>query len=277
MAGQFEGLVAWITGGGSGIGRALARELASRGARVAVSGRRQERLDEVVAELDAAGHHALAVPLDVTDDEAVQRAVDKVVGTFGRMDIAVANAGVGVTGWFTKLTDAEWRRQLDVNVLGAVSTARWAVPRLQAHDGRMVFVASVAGFLTTPRSIAYSASKAAVRMIGLGLAAELHGTGVTVTTIHPGFVQSEIARVDNQGRLHADKPDPRPQKFMWPTDKAARVMADAIYKRKREFVFTGHGKVGAFVGQHMPGMVYFATTRKAGGKSKGQPKESPTK
>ena len=262
MAGQFEGLVAWVTGGGSGIGRALALELASRGARVAVSGRREERLDEVVTELDAAGHHALAVPLDVTDDEAVRRAVDKVVGTFGRMDVAVANAGVGVTGWFTKLTDAEWRRQLDVNVLGAVSTARWAIPRLQAHDGRMVFIASVAGFLTAPKSIAYSASKAAVRMIGLGLAAELHGTGVTVTTIHPGFVESEIARVDNQGRLHAHKPDPRPQKLMWPTDKAARVMADAIHKRKREFVFTGHGKVGAFVGQHLPGLVHFATTRK---------------
>ncbi|TNF26945.1 MAG: SDR family oxidoreductase [Deltaproteobacteria bacterium] len=259
--GRFDGKVAWITGGGSGIGKALALELAREGADVAVSGRRLERLAEVAEEIRGLGRRALAVPCDVTDEEAVAEAVAGLVSELGHLDVAVANAGYGVTGRFENLTAADWRRQLEVNVVGTAVTLRAALPYLRETRGRAVIVASVTGMIALPTQGPYCASKFAVRAMGLSLSAELHGTGVSCTTIHPGFVESDINKVDNRGVFHAERKDKRPKKLMWPADRAARVMARAIHKRKREFVFTLHGKVGGWLGRHAPGLVHFATTR----------------
>lgn len=261
MARRFDNQVVWITGGGSGIGRALALAFADEGAAVAVSGRRDDRLEQVVEEIESREAKGLAVRCDVTDEASVAEAVQRVVRALGGLDVAVANAGFSVAGRIEKLSAADWRRQLDVNVIGVAMTARYALPPLRERRGRMVLIGSVASMLPTPGMGAYSASKYAVRAIGQTLAVELHGTGVTCTTIHPGYIESEIAQVDNQGRFDASREDRRPKNLMWPADKAARVMVDAIAKRKREYVFTGHGKVGAFAGRHMPGLVHFGMTR----------------
>ncbi|MEM7137113.1 MAG: SDR family NAD(P)-dependent oxidoreductase [Myxococcota bacterium] len=261
MKKQFEDQVVWITGGGSGIGRSLALAFADAGARVAVSGRRKERLDLVVAEIEGRGGRASAVPCDVTDEESVRAAVDRVLADFGRLDVAVANAGFSVAGKIEKLSAADWRRQFDVNVVGAAMTARYAIPALRETRGRLALVASVASMLVSPGIGAYSASKYAVRAIGQTLSVELHGSGVTCTTIHPGFIESEIAQVDNEGVFDASREDTRPKKLMWPSDKAAKVMLDAIAARKREYTFTTHGKVGAFFGRHAPGLLHFGFTR----------------
>ncbi|MDH3200212.1 MAG: SDR family NAD(P)-dependent oxidoreductase [Myxococcales bacterium] len=261
MAKRFENQVVWITGGGSGIGRALALAFAEEGATVAVSGRRRERLELVVTEIVGNGGKALAVPCDVTDEASIERAVRQVVETLGRLDVTVANAGFSVAGKIAKLSAEDWRRQLDVNVIGLAMTARYSIPHLMEHSGRLVLVGSVASMLATPGVGAYSASKYAVRAIGQTLAVELHGTGVSCTTIHPGFIESEIAQVDNRGVFDASREDTRPQKLMWPADRAAKAMIDAIAARKREHTFTGHGKVGAFVGRHLPGLVHLGLTR----------------
>jgi len=265
--GRFDGKIVWVTGGGSGIGRAVALEFARQGAEVAVSGRRVERLDEVVAEIGALGRRGLAVPCDVTDEDDVARAVARVVDAFGRLDVAVANAGFGVSGRFERLSAADWRRQFDVNVVGAAVTLKAALPHLRATRGRAAVVASVAGMIALPTMGPYCASKFAVRALGLSLAAELHGTGVSCTTLHPGFVESEINQVDNRGHLDASRPDRRPAKLMWPADKAARVIVKAIHARKREYVFTWHGKLGAWLGRHAPALVHFAATRQGARKN----------
>lgn len=261
MARRFEGKVVWITGGGSGIGKALALAFAKEGAAVAVSGRREDRLQEVVDEIAAQGGSGVAVRCDVTDEASVAEAVQKVVRALGGLDVAVANAGFSVAGRVEKLSAADWRRQLDVNVIGVAMTARYAIPHLRQRNGRLVLIGSVSSMLVAPGFGAYSASKYAVRAIGQALSAELHGSGVTCTTIHPGYIESEIAQVDNQGRFDAQREDKRPKNLMWPADRAARVMVDAVAKRKREYTFTGHGKVGAFAGRHMPGLVHFGVTR----------------
>jgi NAD(P)-dependent dehydrogenase (short-subunit alcohol dehydrogenase family) len=253
---QFQGKVVWITGASAGIGRELAREFARRGADVAVSARRVDRLAEVVGEIEATGRRAFAVACDVTQDEAVRAAVDEVLRRFGRLDVAVANAGFGVTGRLEHLGDADLRRQFDTNVFGAMSAARHALPALRQTRGRLALVGSVAGFLASPKVGAYNASKFAVRALGLTLQQELYGTGVSCTLLHPGFVASEIAQVDNAGQYDASRRDTRPRKLMWPADRAARVMVSAVHARKREFVFTGHGRFGAFLGKHFPGLVY---------------------
>jgi NAD(P)-dependent dehydrogenase (short-subunit alcohol dehydrogenase family) len=257
---RFEGRVAWITGASAGIGRELARVLAEQGARVAVSARRAERLDALVEEIVDRGGEALAVPCDVTDEDAVERAADAVVAHFGRLDIAVANAGFGVTGRLETLSAADWRRQLDVNVVGLAITARHALPHLRATGGRLGLVGSVAGLVPAPGAAPYAASKAAVRSIGQSLAVELHGSGVSCTTILPGFVESEIGQVDRLGVFRPEFEDRRPKWLFWPTRRAALAMARGIHRRRRELVFTGHGRIGAFLGRHWPGLVHAALT-----------------
>ena len=261
MAQRFDNQVVWITGGGSGIGRALALAFADEGATVAVSGRREDRLQRVVQELEKRGAKGLAVRCDVTDEASVAEAVRKVVRTFGGLDVAVANAGFTVAGRIEKLSAADWRRQLDVNVIGAAMTARYAIPHLRERKGRLALVGSVMSMVSMPGLGAHSASKYAVRAIGQALAVELHGSGVSCTTIFPGYTESEIAQVDNQGRFDASREDRRPKNLIWRTNRAARVMVDAIAKRKREYTFTAHGKAGAFAGRHMPGLVHFSLTR----------------
>jgi len=252
---RFDGKVVWITGGGSGLGAAMAREFASQGARVAVSGRREERLREVVRDLQAAGSEGLAVPCDVTDDDDVAAAVRAVVERFGQLDVAVANAGFGMVGPIEKLTAEDWRRQLDVNVVGVASTARHAIPHLRATKGRLGLLGSVSGLVYLPKNGAYQASKAAVRAMGRTLAMELAPDGVSCTVLQPGFVKSEIGQVDNQGRHDPDRRDKRPRQLLWETEDAARVMVRALHKRKVEYTFTGHGRVAAFLGRHFPGLV----------------------
>lgn len=255
MARRFEGQVVWITGGGTGIGRALAIEYARLGATVAVSGRRREKLDEAVRAIRAEKSRALAVECDVTDEASVAAAADEVVRTLGRMDIAIANAGFAVNGRIAKLTADEWRRQLDTNVVGCAMTAKYAIPALEKTGGRVALVGSVASVVPTPGVGAYSASKFAVRSMGMTLAIELMGTGVSCTTIHPGYVESDIAQVDASGQHDPTRKDDRPKQLLWKADKAARVIVDAIDRREREFVFTAHGKLGVFIGQHAPGLV----------------------
>lgn len=259
--GRYQGLVSWITGGGTGIGRALALELAAGGGDVVLSGRRADRLEEVATEVRARGARALVLPCDVTDEAACEAAVRAIAERFGKLDVAFANAGYGASGRIEQLPAEVWRQQLEVNVVGVVNTVRASLPELKKSRGRLVLVSSVMGMMAMPGQGPYSASKFAVRAIGLTLAQELHGTGVSCTTIYPGFVESEIGQVGLDGRFDPGRKDKRPQKIMWTGDKAARVIWRAVMKRKREFVFTGHGKVGAFLGRHLPGLVHFAMTR----------------
>jgi NAD(P)-dependent dehydrogenase (short-subunit alcohol dehydrogenase family) len=263
MQRSLAGKVAWITGATSGIGRACALELARHGARVVASGRRQERLQEVCEEIAAMGGEASAIPCDVCDEEQQEETVRQIVRQQGRLDIALANAGFSVGGRVEDLSAAAWRRQLDTNVVGAALTARFAIPELRQTRGRLALTGSVAAFLPAPHFAAYHASKYALRALGRTLAVELAGSGVSCTLAHPGFVASEINQVDNDGVFDANRTEKRPKQLMWPSERAAHVMVKAILARKRELVFTGHGKVGAFLGMHFPWLAHFVMTRSA--------------
>jgi NAD(P)-dependent dehydrogenase (short-subunit alcohol dehydrogenase family) len=259
--GEFDGKVAWITGGGSGIGRAVAMEFAKRGAKIAVSGRREDRLAETVAAIQAAGSVGLAVPCDVKSSESVTQAVAKVVAELGSLDVVVANAGFGVAGPVDRLTIQDWQSQFDVNVFGMVRTVQAALPELKKTRGRLVLIGSVASFVTYPSGAAYAASKAAVGIFGDSLYIELAHTGVSCTTIHPGFIESEIAQVDNSGQFRAGRRDPRPKLIMWKADRAARVMVNAIARRRRRKIITGHGLFADAMMRVCPGLIYWVMRR----------------
>jgi len=247
--------VVWITGASSGIGKAMAFEWARLGYKVVLSARRKELLEEIALEIKHSGGETLVVPVDIMEEKSIENAVQSIIITWGRLDIAVANAGFGVFGSIDKLTAKDWNRQLQGNVTGLALTVKYALPHLKQNQGRIGLVGSVGAYLPNPNVGAYGASKAAVNSIGLTLQAELMGTGVSCTTIHPGFVVSEIARIDNEGVWHPERTDPRPSNLMWPTDKAAKVMVKAIINRRRNFVFTTHGRVLVWLQQWLPSLV----------------------
>lgn len=258
---RFKNQVVWITGGGTGIGLALAQKFSKEGAKIAVSGRRLSKLEEAVNTIEKSGGEAIAVQCDVTDEASVKAAIAEVVGHFGQLDVVLANAGFGVAGKIRDLKVDDWRRQFDVNVIGAIATVKHSIPHLEKTKGRIGLMGSVSGMFSSPGVGPYHASKFAIRAIGQVLAMELHGSGVSCTTIQPGFVESEIGQVDNAGVFRPEFTDSRPQKLMWSSEKAAKVIVNAMYKRKREFTFTVHGKVVGFLGRHAPSFVHFAVTK----------------
>ncbi|MEC7985150.1 MAG: SDR family NAD(P)-dependent oxidoreductase [Myxococcota bacterium] len=253
---RFRNKIVWITGAGSGIGRALAVELARNRAVIVLSGRRREKLESVLAEIQSLDAQGYVLPCDVTRKEELQDAIDEIERRYKKLDIVIANAGFSVGGRVEDLTQEDWRRQFDVNVFGLAQTARCALPSLARSGGQIVLVGSVAAFIYAEKSAAYCASKAAVHAIGETLSLELIGTGVTCTTIHPGYVESDISRTDNRGTLIPEKKDRRPQKLLWKSDDAARAMLRAIASKKRVYVFTYHGKFGAFIGRVFPNMLF---------------------
>lgn len=254
--GKFVNQVVWITGGGSGLGRALALEFAREGASVAVSGRRVDKLTETVREIERFGARAIAVPCDVMEETSVAEALHHVIKTWGVIDVVVANAGYSVMGRFEEIGLVDWKRQFEVNLFGLLHTVRAALPEVQKRPGRVVLIGSVAAFLVPPKGGAYSASKAAVRMVGEALSQELKGSGVSCTTVHPAYVETDIVRVDNAGRLHPERKDPRPKWLVWKAERAAKKIVHASYRRRREVILSAYGKLAVSLSRFAPGLLH---------------------
>ena len=255
------GKIALITGASSGIGAALARELARDGVDLVLTARREDRLRELAREIETTGRRALAVSCDVTRDGDLERAVAAAVERFGRLDIAIANAGFGVAGPVQDLTLDDFRRQMETNVFGVLRTLYASLPELRKTRGQFVIVGSVSGHVPTPATSAYCMSKFAVRGLAESIHDELAASGVAVTLVSPGFVDSDIRRVDNHGKVREEAPDPVPAWLRVPTHRAARTIVRAIHRRRREVVVTGHGKALVFLYRHAPWLLEFLIAR----------------
>jgi len=221
--------------------------------------------------LTAAGARAIAVRCDVTVDGDPERAVAAARERFGVVDVVVANAGFGVVGPVALLTLDDYRRQFETNVFGVLRTVYAALPDVRRRRGRIAIIGSVSGHIATPGSSPYAMSKFAVRALAEALGHELFRSGVSVTLVSPGFVASEIRRVDNEGVLRDHTRDTVPKFLIMPTDRAARQIVRAIARRRREVVVTGHGKFFVFVHRHAPWFTS-AVIRTFGVRSRGEPK-----
>jgi NAD(P)-dependent dehydrogenase (short-subunit alcohol dehydrogenase family) len=194
MAGEFDGLAAIVTGGGSGIGLATASLLSQRGAKVAV-------LDLNVGSVP---EPLLGFKADVSDDASVRAAVADAAEAMGGIDIVVNNAGIGAQGTVEGNSDEEWHRVLDVNVVGMVRTARAALPYLRrSSHGAIVNTCSIAAHAGLPNRALYSASKGAVQALTLAMAADHLPEGIRVTCVNPGTADTPWVR-----RLLDAAPDP---------------------------------------------------------------------
>ena len=244
--------VTWITGGGTGIGRALALAYASDGWTVVVSGRREDALLKTQELAMAFSGQVMVHVCDVTIESQIIEVVEDISLKYGRLDLVIANAGYAQNGWFTELDLQDWKRQFDVNFFGLISTVQHSIPLLTQTHGQVVLISSVMAYIRFPKSSAYCASKAAVTALGETLQLELGKHHVQCTVIHPGFIESEIGQINTEGRYDASLSDQRPQQFMWTAKDAAKVMKRGIDKRRSHITITWHGKVGEWASRHFP-------------------------
>jgi NAD(P)-dependent dehydrogenase (short-subunit alcohol dehydrogenase family) len=255
----FRRNVVVLTGASSGIGRALARQLAEQGAWLALAARSRDELDEAVAECLAsgtdAGARAIAVPTDVGEEAQCRALVARAVEEYGGVDTLVNNAGVSMWARFDELEDlAPVERIMRVNYLGAVYCTHAALPHLARSRGRIVGVSSLAGKTGVPTRTAYAASKHAMAGFFDSLRIELAPRGVSVTMIYPGFVATGMRR-------HAFGPGGRPldespvrEGEVMTAEACARQIVRAAARREREVVMTARGKVGQWLRLVAPGL-----------------------
>jgi NADP-dependent 3-hydroxy acid dehydrogenase YdfG len=187
-----------ITGASSGIGQATAVACAAAGAAVAVGARRADRLEELVGQIEAAGGRALALPTDVTDEAQAHRFIAGAHVRFGRLDAVVSNAGLMLLGPVETTDSAEWRRMLEVNVLGVLYTTQAAVRIMRGSGtGHIVNVSSIAARRTRPSMGVYSLTKTGLNAFSEALRMEVAADGIRVTVIEPGAVESELLDQNN--------------------------------------------------------------------------------
>lgn len=253
-----------ITGASSGIGEELARQLAMAGAKLTLAARRRDLLDTLAHSIALGGaKKPLVAQCDVTQDGDLERAVAEAVRQWGRLDITVANAGFGVVGPIKKLSLDDYRRQFETNVFGVLRTIYAALPQLEKTKGNLVIIGSVAGWAATPGASPYSMSKFAIRALANSIAPELRQSGVRVTLISPGFVASNIRRLDNRGNFHASAKEPMPAWLIMPAEKAVKDIVRAVARGKREAIITGHGKLIVAIERFAPWVLRAATKRMA--------------
>ena len=249
--------IVFLTGASSGIGQALAEHYAARGASLGLVARRRHELEQLADRLP--GEH-LVLPADVADAVAMRRVAASFVGCFGHPDIVIANAGVSVGTSTAAVEDHEvFERVLHTNVLGMVATFQPFVEEMRARcSGRLVGIASVAGIRGLPGAGAYSASKAAVISYLESLRVELHGSGVKVVTVVPGYIRTPMTEIN-----------PYPMPFIMEADAAARSIVRMIDAGVRYRVLPWQMDVVAKALRLLPNVAFDSLFARAGRKPRG--------
>jgi short-subunit dehydrogenase len=241
----FRGKTVLITGASTGIGRALALELAHQGAQLALNARDADRLGETAGECAATGAAVIAVAGDIALAADCRQIVARTLERFQKLDALVNNAGMTMWARFDALADlAPLERLLAVNYLGAAHTTAAALPYLKNSRGLIVAVASVAGLTGVPERTGYAASKHAMVGFFESLRIELRGSGVDVTIVAPDFVKSEL----HKGALGADgrplRVSPMDEPRIMTSEQCARLIVRAMGRRQRLLITSRRGRLG---------------------------------
>lgn len=253
---EFKDNVVILTGASTGIGEALAYELAGRGAWLALAARNAEKLEAVAAECRQRGGRALVVPTDVTEETQCRALVERTATEYGRVDTLVNNAGLSM--WM-KLADVEDLSSLEyimrVNFFGSLYCTYYALPHLQLTKGRIVAIASVAARTGIPTRTGYAASKHAMVGFFESLRIEVEDDGISVTIAFPDFVASGM----HTRSLGADgKPlghNPLQVDKIMTSEECARLIVKGVAQRKRQIVMSNRSRFGQWLKLIAPGKV----------------------
>lgn len=245
-----------ITGASSGIGKELALRYAKEGAWLILAARNQQKLEETAESCRNTGGKAVAVPTDVSNVDQCQHLIGSCIKEFGKIDVLVNNAGITMWSYFDKVKDLKILEEImQVNYFGSVYCTHYALPYLKKSKGRLVAVSSLTGKTGVPTRSGYGASKHAMAGFFDTIRIELKETGVSVTTIYPGFVSTEV----RQRAMGADgKPigkSPVKENKVMTVERCVDLMIPAIASRKRELVMTFRGKLGMWIKLIAPGLV----------------------
>lgn len=230
----FKDKVVLITGGSSGIGKAVGFRLAEYGARLSLASRKKELLDEAVSEIEEHGGSGLAIATDVTDKEQCRHAVEVTVDRFGKLDILICSAGLSMRGLFEESDLAAMEQIFHINYYGTLYCTHYALPHLKQTKGSMVAVSSMTGKRGVPAYTAYGSSKFAVQGLYEALHLELKRDGVHVGVVSPAYVETPILnKVWRADGKPWNKPPSIPYEVQ-PVEKCVDAVLRCLIKRRRE-------------------------------------------
>lgn len=244
-----------ITGGSSGIGKALAEVFGSNGSKILITGRKQEALDNAVKELSEKGIEIAGFKSDVSKEEDNEAMANKVIELYGGIDILINNAGISMRALFQDLDLEVIKRVMDINFYGAIYATKYCLPSIMERKGSVVGISSIAGYRGLPARAGYSASKFALQGFLEVLRTEMLKTGVHVLTACPGFTSSNIrkAALTQDGTAQGDSP--RDESKEMSAEECARYIYKATKKRKKFLTLTMQGKVVVFLNKWAPGFM----------------------
>ena len=265
MKQDFDGAIAILTGGARGIGRAVAEEMARRGAVTVVADLDAEKADTVVTAIRDAGGKARSAQLDVTDAGAFGRLVERTVDEHGRLDYLFNNAGIGVSGEVRDLPAGAWDRVIDVNLRGVIHGIEAAYPRMiEQGSGHIFNTACIAGLVPFPMTAAYCASKHAIVALSTALRAEAAPHGVKVSVVCPGTVDTglfdhiEYFRVDKRAIMAGLS------MTLLPVDRCARAILKGVRRNRAIITVTMHARVIWWLYRLAPRAFLWLTSRSYG-------------
>jgi len=244
-----------ITGATSGIGKALAYECASRGARLVLSARNNEKLMEISEDLLRTGIRVLPVKADVSVEEDCRELIRKTVAEFGNIDVLINNAGISMRALFEEVDLVVLRKLMDTNFWGTVYCSKFALPYLLKSKGSLVAVSSVAGYKGLPGRTGYSSSKFAIQGLLEVIRIENRKKGLHVLIAAPGFTASNIRNVALSKDGSQQGETPLDESKLMPAETVARKIADAIEKRKRTLILTTQGKMTVLFNKFVPSLM----------------------
>ncbi|QHS58314.1 SDR family oxidoreductase [Chitinophaga agri] len=242
-----------ITGGTSGIGKALAITYLKAGAKVAVCGRKSDVLQAM--ENEVASDNLYTFTADVSKEEDCKQFIEQVIARLGKIDILINNAGISMRALFRDADLTVLKQLMDINFWGTVYCTKYALPSLLANKGTIVGVSSIAGYRGLPGRTGYSASKFAMQGFLEALRTENLHTGINVMWVSPGFTASNIRNtaLNEQGRAQAETP--LDEGKLMSAETVADEIMKAVTKRKRTLVLTGQGKLTVLLSKLFPGLL----------------------
>lgn len=256
-----------ITGGSSGIGKAMAEKFGREGSKILITGRNKEELTKATEELRQIGITINSFQADVSVEEDNRKMAEEAIKHYGTIDVLINNAGISMRALFSEVDITVVKKVMDINFYGVLYATKYCLPEITKNKGSVVGISSIAGFRGLPGRTGYSASKFALNGFLEVLRTELLKTGVHVLTACPGFTASNIRKrsLTKDGSQQGESP--RQEEKMMTAEECAEHIYNATAKRKRTLVLTTQGKLAVFLNKWLPGladkMVYNVMAKEA--------------